>query len=107
VQVVIPARNEAEYVGALLEVLRQEPETRITVVDGESSDETGAIARAAGARVVREARVGKGYAAIAGLLACDPVTKIASCASEVNGAGRVVGRVSKPSLTDTRREDAG
>jgi Glycosyl transferase family 2 len=84
VQVVIPARDEAKNVGSLLEVLRQEPETRITVVDSASSDETAAVARATGARVIREGRAGKGFAAIAGLLACD-AGPVFLCDADVSG----------------------
>jgi glucosyl-3-phosphoglycerate synthase len=84
VQVVIPARDEAENVGSLLGALRQEPETRITVVDSASSDGTSAIARTAGVRVVRESRAGKGFAAIAGLLACD-AGRVFLCDADVSG----------------------
>lgn len=83
-QVVIPARDEAENVGALLEALREEPEARITVVDGASSDETATIARAAGVRVVHEERRGKGFAVVAGLLHCD-AGPVFLCDADVSG----------------------
>ena len=52
--VVIPAKNEAGTVGALVARLRAElPQAEIVVVDDGSSDGTGAAAAAAGARVVR------------------------------------------------------
>jgi glycosyltransferase involved in cell wall biosynthesis len=84
VQVVIPARDEAESLGALVEALRQEPEARITVVDGASSDETAVVAQAAGVRVMREERAGKGFAVVAGLLACDP-GPVFLCDADVSG----------------------
>jgi succinoglycan biosynthesis protein ExoA len=55
VSVIIPARNEAEHIEACLRsVLAQETdgEIEIIVADGQSSDETAAVARASGARVV-------------------------------------------------------
>ena len=83
-QVVIPTRDEAENVGALLDALREEPEARITVVDGAGFDETASIARGAGARVIREERAGKGFAVIAGLQACDP-GPVFLCDADVSG----------------------
>ena len=54
ISVVIPAKNEAETVGALVAQLRQAlPQAEVIVVDDGSSDGTGAAASAAGARVIR------------------------------------------------------
>jgi glycosyltransferase involved in cell wall biosynthesis len=55
VSVVIPAYNAARTIGAVLHALasQSEPVDEIVVVDDNSSDETGAIASAAGALVVR------------------------------------------------------
>src|SRR5688572_23441462 len=54
VSVVIPAKNEAATVGALVGRLRQElPGAEVIVVDDGSTDTTGQDADAAGARVVR------------------------------------------------------
>lgn len=50
--VVVPAYNEAEAIGAVLEELRRTDAT-IVVVDDCSTDATAAIARAAGATVLR------------------------------------------------------
>lgn len=53
VSIVIPARNEATSLAALLpEVLQQVPAAEIIVVDDGSSDETASVAAAAGARVI-------------------------------------------------------
>jgi rSAM/selenodomain-associated transferase 2 len=52
--IVIPALNEAATLGNCLEALAGTAE--VIVVDGGSSDETVAIAKAAGARVIRSAR---------------------------------------------------
>jgi glycosyltransferase involved in cell wall biosynthesis len=52
--VVVPAYNEAEAIGGVLEELRRTGAT-VVVVDDCSSDATAAIARAAGATVLRHA----------------------------------------------------
>ncbi len=73
--VVIPALNEAPVIGEVVRRLRacqalQEVGIRdILVVDNGSDDETSAVARAAGARVVQEPRRGYGRACLAGVQA--------------------------------------
>ncbi len=53
VSVVVPARDEAERIGPLLEALRWAPGIgEVIVVDDQSTDATTAVARRAGARVV-------------------------------------------------------
>ena len=62
VSVIIPTFNEAEILGATLQqlsLLRPAPE--IVVADGGSGDDTPAIARAAGARVVSCPRRGRAF----------------------------------------------
>lgn len=60
--VCLPARNEAETVGPIVETLRRElldtgAIDEIVVIDDHSTDETGAVAARAGARVVHSADV--------------------------------------------------
>jgi glucosyl-3-phosphoglycerate synthase len=63
ISVVLPARNEAATVGLIVEKLRRELIERVplidelVVMDSGSADETGAVAAAAGARVVRQDEV--------------------------------------------------
>jgi glycosyltransferase involved in cell wall biosynthesis len=69
---VIPALDEALSIARVVEGLRGQrllASGEIIVVDNGSADGTGEIARAAGARVVREERRGYGYACLAGVLA--------------------------------------
>jgi len=68
---IIPALNEAESIEQVINGLRAQTQVaidQIIVVDNGSSDGTGAIARDAGAVVVREERRGYGYACYAGVM---------------------------------------
>jgi len=69
IQVVVPARNEARRLQATLQMLDGAHPTPIILADNASADDTARIARRHGARVVHEPRVGKGFAAIAGIRA--------------------------------------
>ncbi|MCK9173342.1 MAG: glycosyltransferase family 2 protein [Desulfuromonas sp.] len=68
IALIIPAHNEAE---SLPTVLRRVPSciSQVLVVDNGSTDDTGVLARAGGARVVREERLGYGSACLAGIAA--------------------------------------
>lgn len=75
ISVVVPARDEAERIGPLLEALRDAPGVaEVLVVDDESRDATAQVAAAAGARVLAgrplpEGWAGKAWALQQGLLA--------------------------------------
>jgi len=63
VAVLIPCLNEELMVGAVVEEFRRElPGAAIWVVDNGSTDNTTSVAAAAGARIIREPRLGKGFA---------------------------------------------
>jgi len=65
----MPAYNEAQAVGQVVEEFLRLPEVdEVVVVDNNSSDGTSAIAERAGARIVREARRGYGHASRCALL---------------------------------------
>lgn len=69
--VIIPVLNEAGNMGPLLEALQHYPAVEVIVVDGGSTDQTAAIARAAGVRVLtapppRSHQMNAGAAAAAG-----------------------------------------
>ncbi len=67
VVVIIPAYNEEASIGLVLRDLPRDLVAEIIVVDNNSTDDTAARARAAGATVVSERRQGYGYACLAGL----------------------------------------
>ncbi|MFQ5875322.1 MAG: glycosyltransferase [Dehalococcoidia bacterium] len=66
--VALTAYDDAEAIGKAVEDFRsQEGVVEVIVIDNNSRDNTGAVATAAGARVVRETQQGYGYACIRGL----------------------------------------
>ncbi|HKS45857.1 MAG TPA: glycosyltransferase family 2 protein [Amycolatopsis sp.] len=69
VSIVVPAKNEAPNLREVLPVLP--PVHEVIVVDGHSTDNTAAVARAAlpGVRVIQQTRRGKGNALACGFLA--------------------------------------
>ncbi len=67
VSVLIPALDEEDAIGAVIDEIPRPPVTDILVVDNGSSDRTVEVARAHGARVVREERRGYGSACLRGL----------------------------------------
>jgi glycosyltransferase involved in cell wall biosynthesis len=69
VAVIIPALNEGGNIGALVRETLAQPVQRVIVVDNDSTDDTAAQARQAGADVVREPRRGYGAACAAGVAA--------------------------------------
>jgi len=63
IAVIIPCHDEAATIGGVISSLRAEiPEASIYVADNASTDGTAAVARAHGAKVIIEPRLGKGYA---------------------------------------------
>ncbi|MGH9359114.1 MAG: glycosyltransferase family 2 protein [Terriglobia bacterium] len=68
---IIPALNEAESIGRVLAQLPRARLQEIIVVDNGSQDNTAAVARDAGARVVLETRRGYGRACQTGISALD------------------------------------
>ena len=69
VAIIIPALNEEEAVAHVLADVPRDLVHQVIVVDNGSTDRTAEMARAAGARVVREERRGYGYACAAGVAA--------------------------------------
>jgi glycosyltransferase involved in cell wall biosynthesis len=75
VSVVIPALNEAESIGSVVTSMPWGLIDECIVVDNGSTDGTGEVARAAGARVVTSAR-GYGAACYAGMKAASPKSDV-------------------------------
>jgi len=77
ISVIIPALNEEEPIGAVVQECRRTglPD-EVIVVDNGSTDRTAERARAAGARVVAEPTPGYGRACIAGVGVLPPQTSI-------------------------------
>jgi glycosyltransferase involved in cell wall biosynthesis len=67
ISVIIPAHNEAGAIALVLAEIPQGLAQEVIVVDNNSSDNTGEIARINGATVLREPRPGYGYACLAGM----------------------------------------
>lgn len=65
--VIIPAMNEAKAIGKVLDALPKECVQMVVVVDNGSTDNTGEVAQAHGAHVVRENRPGYGQACLTGI----------------------------------------
>lgn len=66
---VLPAYNEEESIGKVLESINLVyPESKVIVVDNNSMDNTAVIAKSAGALVLNESKQGKGYAVKKGFL---------------------------------------
>lgn len=69
---IVPAYNEARTVGGVVDAARQATRIdEVVVVDNASTDDTAAVAAAAGARVVHCPVPGKGQAMAAGVAATD------------------------------------
>ena len=66
VSIVIPALDEADNIGTLVEEILAAGHLSVVVVDNGSRDATATLARAAGATVVSEPRRGYGHACAAG-----------------------------------------
>jgi len=71
VSVIIPALNEAESLGRLLNEVPGELVHEVIVVNNGSTDNTAEVAQSAGAVVIDEPRRGYGFACAAGVAAAD------------------------------------
>ena len=100
VGVFIPAHNEA---GSLPRVLADIPRSlvsEIVVVDNASTDGTADVARAAGAHVVREQRLGYGYACAAGVAALGAVDIVVQLDADYSDQPRELPLLLQPLLDD-------
>jgi glycosyltransferase involved in cell wall biosynthesis len=65
--VIIPAHNEERSIGRVVRDIPRPPVSEIIVVNNRSTDRTAEEARAAGATVLHEDRMGYGYACLTGM----------------------------------------
>jgi len=65
--VIIPAFNEEESIGKVIEDIPKELVSEVVVVNNNSTDGTAANAASAGATVIDEAQMGYGYACLRGI----------------------------------------
>jgi glucosyl-3-phosphoglycerate synthase len=109
VSVCLPARDEVETIAAIVhEAVRLDLVDEVVVLDDGSTDDTAAVARAAGARVVSEAEVlpeagpgsGKGNAMWKSLFACEGDLICWIDADLRNFRGEYVERLCAPLLAD-------
>ncbi len=77
VAVIIPALNEEQSVGRVLDAIPKRLDADIIVVDNGSADRTAQVARKHGARVVNEPQRGYGAACLAGIAALGPAEVVA------------------------------
>lgn len=67
IKVIIPAYNEAESVGLVVQAIPKDLVSEVIVVNNNSRDETANVARQAGATVLDEPRQGYGHACLKGM----------------------------------------
>ena len=70
IDVIIPAYNEVHSISHVVLEIPKGLVREIIVVDNNSTDDTGLIARASGATVLAEKRAGYGYACLRGMAHC-------------------------------------
>jgi len=67
VAIIIPALNEEQSIGCVLDAIPPDLRAEVVVVDNGSTDGTAAVASSRGARVISEPRRGYGAACLAGI----------------------------------------
>jgi glycosyltransferase involved in cell wall biosynthesis len=98
VAVIIPALNEEQSIGRVLDALPKELEADIIVVDNGSTDRTPELAAERGARVVREPRRGYGAACLAGIAALRDPEVVAFLDADYSDDPALLGALVRPIL---------
>ncbi len=100
IAVIIPALNEEQSIGRVLEAIPGELEAEAVVVDNGSTDRTAEIAEAYGARVVKEPRRGYGAACLAGLAALSEPEVVAFLDADFSDDPALLPELVRPILDD-------
>jgi len=96
VSVVIPTYNEAGSIARVLDEIPASLVTEVLVVDASSTDGTGEIAAAHGARVIVEPRRGYGRACLTGLAAADAPDTVVFLDGDYSDRPRELSRLIDP-----------
>lgn len=101
IALIIPAHNEAESISRVLDHIPKSVD-QVIVVDNGSTDGTGDIARAVGAHVVRENRLGYGQACLSGIdrLRNDPPAIVAFADGDGSDNHAALNEVLMPLIRD-------
>ncbi len=87
-EIIIPAKDESDSIEEIVACVRDWPEvSTVFVVDNGSKDATGTLALSAGAKVLHEPRVGKGFAVKRGLAAASSEL-VFVCDADIRGLSR-------------------
>ena len=100
IALIVPALNEAAAIGEVLRAVPAGSVDAVVVVDNGSTDGTGDVARAHGARVVRAERRGYGSACLAGLHAASGFDIVAYLDGDRSDDPRDLPRVLAPIVAD-------
>lgn len=99
IAVVIPALNEAQSIGAVLDAVPTWVD-RVVVADNGSTDQMASIARSRGAHVVHEPRRGYGAACLRGLAALNRPDIVVFLDADFSDHPEEMGRLVQPILND-------
>lgn len=99
VAVIIPALNEEQSVGRVLDAIPEHLDAEVIVVDNGSADRTAQVARQHGARVVNEPQRGYGAACLAGIAALGPAEVVAFLDADLSDSPAMLPDLVKPILS--------
>ncbi len=99
VAVIIPALNEEQSVGRVLDAIPKHLDADIIVVDNGSADRTAQVAREHGARVVDEPQRGYGAACLAGIAALGPAEVVAFLDADLSDSPDMLPDLVEPILS--------